>query len=65
MTSARSFTLSGGGGGRSDISSLSSWRHRPHSDDDNAAGHEGKLTKGEEVLLPLSPCSGHLLILLL
>jgi hypothetical protein len=42
MTSARSFTLSGGGGGgRSDISSLSSWRHRPHSDDDNAAGHEG------------------------
>jgi len=43
MTSARSFTLSGGGGGRSDISSLSSWRHRQHSDDDNAAGHEGKL----------------------
>ncbi len=42
MTSARSFTLSGVGGGRSDISSLSSWRHRQHSDDDNAAGHEGK-----------------------
>ena len=42
MTSARSFTHSVGAA-RSDASSLSSWQHRPHSDDGRGGGaeHEG------------------------
>lgn len=57
MTSARSFTLSAGAA-RSDISSLSSWQHRPHSDDGGGGGaeHEGERVWG--VGAGLSPCLG-------